>query len=161
MTRNQSIAMQFLSKFKSCSREQLINFTGCSIQDINYLIASNFMVLDEKTKLLHHKIMKKVDVRTAVALDVVRLIKNNIKNCEYSKNFPVIFSIVTKDNLVCDIAVVRGIEQETVFKRLKDYSRADKIIIVLENEQYDKSLINTTKEVLICKYPIQIIDKIN
>lgn len=160
MTKNQNAIMQFLSKFKSCSREQLINFTKCSMQDINYLIASNFIVLDDKTKLLHHK-MKKVDVRTAVALDVVKLIKNDVKDCGYSRNFPVIFSVVTKDNLVCDIAVVRAIEQETVFKRLKDYSKADKIIIVLENENYNKSLINTTKEVLICKYPIEIIDKIN
>lgn len=160
MTKNQNNVMQFLSKFKSCTQEQLIEFTGCSSQDISYLIASNFIVLDDKTKLLHHKI-KKVDVRTAVALDVIRLIKNEIKDCGYSKNFPVIFTTVTTDNQICDIAVVRKIEQETVFKRLKDYSRADKIIIVLENEEYDKSLINSTKEVLICKYPIQIIDKIN
>ena len=160
MTKNQNAIMQFLSKFKSCTQEQLIEFTGCSSQDISYLIASNFIVLDDKTKLLHHKI-KKVDVRTAVALDVIRLIKNEIKDCGYSKNFPVIFTTVTTDNQICDIAVVRKIEQETVFKRLKDYSRADKIIIVLENEEYDKNLINSTKEVLICKYPIQIIDKIN
>lgn len=160
MTKNQNNVMQFLSKFKSCTQEQLIEFTGCSSQDISYLIDSNFIVLDDKTKLLHHKI-KKVDVRTAVALDVIRLIKNEIKDCGYSKNFPVIFTTVTIDNQICDIAVVRKIEQETVFKRLKDYSRADKIIIVLENEEYDKSLINSTKEVLICKYPIQIIDKIN
>ncbi len=160
MTKNQNNVMQFLSKFKSCTQEQLIKFTGCSSQDISYLIASNFIVLDDKTKLLHHKI-KKVDVRTAVALDVIKLIKNEIKDCGYSKNFPVIFTTVTTDNQICDIAVVRKIEQETVFKRLKDYSRADKIIIVLENEEYDKSLINSTKEVLICKYPIQIIDKIN
>lgn len=160
MTKNQNNVMQFLSKFKSCSQEQLIYFTGCSVQDINYLIASNFIVLDERTKLLHHK-MKKVDVRTAVALDVVKLIKNDIKECGYSRNFPVIFSIITIDNVICDIAVVRAIEQETVFKKLKDYSRADKIIIVLENDKYNKSLINTTKEVLICRYPIEIIDKIN
>lgn len=160
MTKNQNDIMQFLSKFKSCSEEQLIFFTGCSLQDINYLIASNFIVKDEKTKLLHHK-MKKVDVRTVVALDVLKSIKDEIKDCGYSRNFPVIFTIVTKDNQICDIAVVRAIEQETVFKKLKDYSRADKIIIVLENDIYNKSLINTTKEVLICKYPIEIIDKIN
>ena len=48
-----------------------------------------------------------------------------------------------------------------LFKKLKDYSNADKIIILLENEQYNKKLINTNKEVLICSYPIKIIDKIN
>ena len=65
MTKNQNIALQFLSKIKSCSDEQLIFFTGCSNQDIKYLIASNFIVKDAKTNLLHHK-MKKVDVRTSV-----------------------------------------------------------------------------------------------
>lgn len=160
MTKKQNDIMQFLSKFKSCNYEQLIDFTGCSVQDIKYLIAANFIVLDDKTKLLHHK-MRKVDVRTAIALDVIKLVKDNIKECMYSRNFPVIFTIITLDNQICDIAVIRKIEQETVLKRLKDYSKADKIIIVLENEKYNKDLINTKQEVLICKYPIQIIDKIN
>lgn len=160
MTKTQNNIMQFLSKFKSCSQEQLIFFTGCSIQDINYLIYSNFIVRDLKTNLLHHK-MKKVDVRTAVALDVVKIIKNEIKDFGYSRNFPVIFSMITLENKTCDIAVVRKIEQEIVFKKLMEYSNADKIIIVLENDNYDKKLINTKKEVLICKYPIEIIDKIN
>ena len=160
MTKTQNNIMQFLSKFKSCSQEQLIFFTGCSIQDINYLISSNFSVRDLKTNLLHHK-MKKVDVRTAVALDVVKIIKNEIKDFGYSRNFPVIFSMITLENKTCDIVVVRKIEQEIVFKKLMEYSNADKIIIVLENDNYDKRLINTKKEVLICKYPIEIIDKIN
>ena len=160
MTKTQNNIMQFLSKFKSCSQEQLILFTGCSIQDINYLISSNFIVRDLKTNLLHHE-MKKVDVRTAVALDVVKIIKNEIKDFGYSRNFPVIFSMITLENKTCDIVVVRKIEQEIVFKKLMEYSNADKIIIVLENDNYDKRLINTKKEVLICKYPIEIIDKIN
>ena len=147
MTKTQNNIMQFLSKFKSCSQEQLIFFTGCSIQDINYLISSNFIVRDLKTNLLHHK-MKKVDVRTAVALDVVKIIKNEIKDFGYSRNFPVIFSMITLENKTCDIAVVRKIEQEIVFKKLMEYSNADKIIIVLENDNYDKRLINTKKEVL-------------
>lgn len=69
--------------------------------------------------------------------------------------------MITLENKTCDIVVVRKIEQEIVFKKLMEYSNADKIIIVLENDNYDKRLINTKKEVLICKYPIEIIDKIN
>ena len=149
MTKTQNNIMQFLSKFKSCSQEQLIFFTGCSIQDINYLISSNFIVRDLKTNLLHHK-MKKVDVRTAVALDVVKIIKNEIKDFGYSRNFPVIFSMITLENKTCDIVVVRKIEQEIVFKKLMEYSNADKIIIVLENDNYDKRLINTKKEAVFC-----------
>lgn len=161
MTKTQSDVLQFLGKFKSSSQEQLVFFTGCTIQDINYLLSSNFIVRDEKTKLFYHK-TKKLDVRTAVALDVIKLIKNDIKDLRYSRHFPVIFTATTQENQTCDVAVIRHIEQEAVFKELeKKYSRADKIIIVLENNDYNKSLINTTKEVLICKYPIEIIDKIN
>ena len=160
MTKAQNSALQFLSKFKSCSEEQLMFFTNCSIQDIKYLISSNLIIKDERTKLLYLK-MKKVDVRTAVALDVVNMIKNDIKDIGYSKRFPVIFTVLTNEKIVCDIAVVRHIEQDTVFKKLRDYSNADKIIIVLENNQYNRKLINTNKEVLICSYPIKIIDKIN
>ncbi len=161
MTKIQSEMLQFLGKFKSCTEEQLIYFTKCTIQDINMLITSNLVVKDEKTKLLYLKLKKRVDVRTSIALDVVRKIKKHIKQLGYSKNFPVIFTAITKDNKICDIAVIRHIEQESVFKKLKDYSDADKIIIVLENEKYDRNTINTDKEVLICKYPIEIIDKIN
>ena len=160
MTKVQNNILQFLSKFKSCSQEQLVFFTNCTIQDIQYLISSNLILKDERTKLLYLK-MRKVDVRTAVALDVVKMIKNDIRDIGYSKRFPVIFTIVTNEQKVCDIAVIRHIEQDTVFKKLRDYSNADKIILVLENEQYNKELINTNKEVLICSYPIKIIDKIN
>ena len=72
-----------------------------------------------------------------------------------------IFTVITTENKVCDIAVIRHIEQETVFKKLDNYSRADKIIMVLENDNYNKNLIDTTKEVLICLYPIKIVDVIN
>ena len=68
MTKVQNNILQFLSKFKSCSEEQLIYFTNCTTKDIKYLISSNLIIKDERTKLLYLK-MKKVDVRTAVALD--------------------------------------------------------------------------------------------
>ena len=161
MNKKQNEMLQFLSKFKSCTEEQLIFFTNGTMQDINYLLTSNLIVKDERTKLLYLKVKRKVDVRTSVALDVIKEIKNNIKDFGYSRNFPVIFNAVTNENKTCDIAVIRHIEQETVFKKLKEYSNADKIIIVLENSEYNKSIINTKKEVLICTYPIKIIDKIN
>ena len=84
MTNVQNNILHFLSKFKSCSEEQLIFFTNCSTQDISYLLKNNLIVKDDKTKLLYLK-MKKVDVRTAVALDVIKLIKNDIK--DIVKNF--------------------------------------------------------------------------
>lgn len=161
MTKIQNDILQFLSTFKSCNEEQLKFFTKCTIQDINFLVHTNLIVKDEKTRLLYLKIRRKADVRTAVALDVVKAFYKDIKSIGYSRYFPVIFSLITNDNVYCDIAVVRNIEQDAVFKRLNEYSNADKIILVLENDKYNKKLLNTNKEVLICTYPIAIIDKIN
>ena len=160
MTKKENEVLHFLSKYKSSSDEQLIYFTGCSKNDINHLVALNHITRDEKTKLLHLK-CKKLDVRTVVALDVIKIIRKEIKECKYGKKYPVIFTTVTNDNKICDIIVVRKIEQEALFEKLKDYSNADKIIIVLESEKYTKTKINTTKEVLICTYPIKIIAKYN
>ena len=160
MTKTQNEVLQFLSKFKSANDNQLMYFTGCKLKDINFLISSNYVVRDEKTKILYLR-LKKLDVRTVVALDVVKLIDKEIKECKYSRKFPVIFTTITNDNKVCDIAVVRNLEQETVFSKLKEYSNADKIIIVLESDKYRKVKLNTTKEVLLCSYPIKIIAKYN
>jgi hypothetical protein len=160
MIKKQNEILQFLSKYKSCTVNQLIFFTKCSMEDIKYMINSNYIVKDEKTGLLRHK-LKQLDIRTAIALDVIKDIQNNIKDCVYSKNFPVILTVITNENTTCDIAVVRHIEQETVFTKIEKYSKADKIIVVLENEEYDRTMVNTRKEVLICTYPIKIIDKIN
>lgn len=160
MTKKENEILQFLSKYKSATDNQLMHFTGCSMQDIKYLISLNYLLRDEKTKILYLK-LKKLDVRTVVALDVLKLIQKEIKECKYSRKFPVIFTTVTTDNKICDIAVVRNIEQEAVFGKLKEYTNADKIIIVLESDKYIKTKINTNKEVLICTYPIKIIAKIN
>lgn len=160
MIKSQNAILEFLSKYKSCTLDQLMFFTKCSLQDIKHLISLNYIVKDEKTRLLHHR-LKPLDIRTAVALDVIKDIQNDVKDFWYSKNFPVIFTVTTNENTTCDIAVVRNIEQNTVFSNIERYSKADKIIIVLDNNNYDKSKLNTTKEVLICTYPIKIIDKIN
>lgn len=160
MTNKQSEIVQFLSKYKSSTEEQLIFFTQGTLQDINYLLSEKLIIKDEKTKIFYLR-MKKLDVRAAVALDVIKAISKEIKEFHPSKKFPVMLTAITNENLICDIVVVRGIEQEMVFKKIKEYSNADKIIVVLENNQYKRSLINTKKEVLICTYPIKIVDKIN
>ena len=161
MNKKQNEIIEFLSKFKSCNLEQLIFFTNCTKHDINYLLTEKLILKDKDTRLLYLKMRKRPDVRTAVALDVVKSIKDEVLSIQYSNKYPIIFNVVTHDRVYCDIAVVRSLEQDSFFKKLRDYPVADKIIIVLESEQYNKRLINTNKEVLICTYPIKIIDKFN
>ena len=161
MTKNQERILEFLRKFKSCTEEQLILFVKCTIQDIKYLININLIVKDDKTGLLKLRITKNFDLKTCIALDVVKYIEKYIKEIEYSKNYPVIFNIITDCNEICDIAVVRNIEQVSFFTRLNDYTNADILIAVLENNKYDRRQINFKNQIIICTYPIQIIDKIN
>ena len=160
MTDKQKAILDFLSKFKSATMEQIVFFTKCSIQDIKELINLKYIIKDEKTNLLRHRV-KHLDVRTAVALDVIKDIYKDVKDFKYSIHHPIILTALTKDNLICDIAVVRSIEQNTVFEKLDTYTKADKIIIVLDSENYDKKRIKTKKEVLICTYPIKIIGTVN
>ena len=160
MTDKQEKVLEFLSKFKSATEEQIIFFTGASINDIKLLLNLKHIIKDEKTNLIRHRV-KHLDVRTAVALDVIKDIYKSVKEIKYSIHHPVILSVLTKDNLVCDIAVIRHFEQNTVFEKLDTYTKADKIILVLDSEDFDKKRIKTKREVLVCTYPIKIIGKIN
>ena len=55
MTKKQNEILQFLSKFKSASIDQLEFFTKCSVQDINYLISEGLILKDE---IMNYKIIK-------------------------------------------------------------------------------------------------------
>ena len=50
MTKKQNEMLQFLSKFKSCTEEQLIFFTGGMMQDINYLMKVTMFKNKEKDR---------------------------------------------------------------------------------------------------------------
>ena len=163
MNDRQVKVIEFLSRYRCATFEQLAFFTGCTKQDICGLLNLNHIVKDEKTNLFRHK-LKNIDTRMGVALDVLMIVyKNNVKYYEPSTKYPVILTITTKQNVTCDIVVLREIEYDAFYEKVDRYSKADKIILVLQGdgEDFNKYKLKTKKEVLICKYPIEIFDKFN
>lgn len=158
MNKKQSEVMQFLLKIDCCKEEQLINFLDCSKEDITYLL-NNKLIL-RKDDLIYSKIREKVfDIRYCIATEVLSLYKGKIQNLKKGR-YPVLVEFIV-DGISCDVIVAKNIEQESIFKDLYKISDADSIIIVLENPSYNRENIKTNKECLICKYPLEIIDKLN
>ena len=158
MNKKQSEVMQFLLKFDCCKEEQLINFLDCSKEDIAYLLNEKLII--KKDDLIYSKIKEKVfDIRYCIAIEVLCLYKDKIQSLKKGK-YPVLVEFVV-DGISCDVIVAKNIEQESIFKDLYKISNADSIIIILENPTYNKENIKTKKQCLICKYPLEIIDKLN
>jgi len=158
LNKKQSEIMQFLLKVDCCKEEQLINFLDCSKEDIVYLL-NNKLIL-KKDDLIFSKLREKVyDIRYCIATEVLNLYKEKIQSIKKGK-YPVLVEFIV-DGISCDVIVAKNIEQESIFRDLYKLSNADTIIMVLENPCYNRELIKTKKECLICKYPLEIIDKFN
>lgn len=159
MNRKQSEIMQFLLKVDCCKEEQLINFLDCSKEDIIYLL-NNKLIL-KNGDLIYCKIREKIfDIRYCIVTEVLCIYKDKIQGLKKGR-YPVLVEFVVKDGISCDVIVAKKIEQENIFKNLYKISDADSIIIVVENPSYTKENIKTNKKCLICKYPLEIIDKVN
>ena len=158
MNKKQSEVMQFLLKVDCCKEEQLMNFLDCSKEDITYLLNNKLILRNDD--LIYSKIREKVyDIRYCIVTEILSLYKGNIQSLKKGR-YPVLVEFVV-DGISCDVIVAKNIEQESIFKNLYRISDADSIIIILENPLYNKENIKTKKECLICKYPLEIIDKIN
>ncbi len=159
MNKKQNEIIQFLLEIICCKENQLINFLDCSKEDVKMLLNNKIIV--KKDGIIYSKIRERViDVRYCIATEILIKYKNSIK--EYKKGkYPVLLSFIA-NNTRCDIIIAKKIEQETILKNLDEMSNGEKVIIVLEDvNEYDKELITSTKKCLICKYPLEIIDKIN
>lgn len=159
MTKKQSEVMQFILNFKTATEEQIIKLTGCSTQDISYLLTNKLILKDRESGLIYHKI-RGIDVKFMIALDLICIYQKDLQS--YSKGkFPVIISFIAY-NTSYDIIVAKKIEQNRICEMLDEISFSDKIILVIENkETLDVSYIKTDRECLICIYPLQIIKKVN
>ena len=159
MNKKQNEVLQFLLTFKTATEEQLIKLTNCSIQDINYLLTNKLIMKDKDTNMIYHK-LKGLDVKFMVALDIICKYKPDIQSYGKAK-FPVIvtFSI---QNITYDVIIAKTIEQKRIFEMVDEVSFSDRIIFVIENKEvYDISEIKTSRECLICTYPLKIIGKVN
>lgn len=158
MNKKQNEIMQFLLKINCCKEEALIEFLDCTKEDIAYLLNNKLLV--KNNDIIYSKLRERnLDLRYCIVAEILVKYKNYIEQYKKEK-YPVLFSFIAFGEK-CDIIIAKSIEQDIILSGLDETSDADKIIIVLENPIYNKDIIKTKKECLICKYPLEIIDSIN
>lgn len=159
MNKKQNEVLQFLLSFKTATENQIIKLTNCSTEDINYLLTNKLILKDKNTNMIYHK-LRGLDIKFMIALDVVCKYQSNIQSFLKGK-FPVIITFVI-ENITYDVIVAKTIEQKRIFEMLDEVSHSDRIILIIENkEKYDISDIRTSRECLICSYPLKVIGKVN
>lgn len=159
MNEKQHKIAKLLWNFNSLREQHVIKICGCTKEDINVLIANKVLVREEKTGLIRYR-TKEVNNRNVVAFDVVMEYLD--RNPEIKKGkFPVNVTMQTK-YISYDIIAVKKEEVETLYEMIDTISSADKIIIIIETNNYIKREIKTKRECYICTYPpLDIVDKLN
>lgn len=159
MNKKQNEVLQFLLKYNTAREEQIMQLTKCSKADLDYLLSNKLIEKNNNTNLYFHK-LRGLDIKFSIALDIICKNEKNISNF-YKGRFPVII-FFDVENTTFDVIVAKTIEQTRIFQELDKISFADKIIIIIENqEKFNITDINTDREVLICTYPLKIIAKVN
>lgn len=158
MNEKQNKISKLLWDFESLREEHILKICGCTKNDIDLLIANKVLVR-EKSGIIKHR-MKGINNRNVVAFDVVMEYLD--RNPEIKKaRFPVNVTLKTK-YIKYDIIVIKESEVPKLYEEIDTNSKADKVIIIIETNNYMKRKINTKRECLVCTYPpLKIVDKLN
>lgn len=159
MTDMQNKIAKLLWDFHSLKEEQIIKVCNCTQHDIDVLTVKKVLVRDKKTKIVRHK-AKGINKRNIVAFEVV--MEYLERNPEIIKgNFPVNVTLQTKYTSY-DIIFIKEDEVDKLYEEIDTKSNADKIIIIIETNNYVKKKINTKRTCGICTYPpLATVDKLN
>ena len=161
MTEKQNKIAKLLWDFESLREKHIINICGCDRNDIDLLVAKNIICRENSKSILYHK-LKSINNRNIVSFDVVMEYLDRCSNIRKAKH-PINVSFDV-ESIKYDIIAIREIETEKLFEDIDKISQANKVIIIIQTNTYEKRNINTNKECLICIYSdneIKIVDKIN
>ena len=151
---------KLLWDFQSLREEHVLKICNCTENDINCLIASKVINKEKNTKILNYNNKKEVNNRNIVAFDVVMEYLDRNPKLKKAKH-PINVSMKT-DEFTYDIIAIKEIETDTLFEKIDEISKADKVIIIIETKQYIKKFINTKRPCYVCSYPPLVIEeKIN
>lgn len=151
---------KLLWDFQSLREEHVLKICNCTENDINCLIANKVLIKDKNTKILNYNNKQEVNNRNIVAFDVVMEYLDRNPKLNKAK-YPINVSMKT-DEFTYDIIAIKEIETDTLFEKIDEISKADKVIIIIETKQYIKKIINTKRPCYICTYPpLEIVDRIN
>ena len=161
MNDKQKQIVKLLWDFQSLREVHLKQICDCDETDINFLIANKAIIRDKTTKILKYNNNKGVNFRNVVAFDVVMEYLDRNPKIKKGKH-PVNVTVET-NKYSYDIIAVKEIEQETLFERIDEVSKSDRVIIIIETKkEYQEKFVNTKRPCYICTYPLlKIVDGIN
>ena len=159
MNDKQKQIVKLLWDFSSLREEHIFKICNCTENDINFLIANRAIIKDKKTKILRYS-NKEINNRNIVAFDVVMEYLN--RNPQFKKaKYPINVTMKTQD-YTYDIIAIKEIEMNTLFEKLDERSKSDRVIIIIETRQYIAKHIGTKRPCYICTYPpLEIVDRRN
>lgn len=159
MSEKKNKIAKLLWDFNSLREDHIMKICGCSKDDIDYLITKKVLERVKNTGIVRHR-SKEVNNRNVVAFDVVMEYLERDPKIEKAK-FPVNVTLKTQYTTY-DIIAIKEQEVENLYENIDTISTADKIIIIIETNNYIKRNINTNRECYICTYPpLEIVDKLN
>lgn len=159
MNEKQNKIAKLLWDFQSLREEHIMKICECSKNDIDVLIVNKVLVKDKKTGIIKYR-TKEVNNRNIVAFDVVMEYLD--RNPEIKKGkYPINVSMKTR-YIKYDIIAIKEEEMDNLYENIDSISNADKLIIIIETNNYIKKKINTKRECYICTFPpLEIVDKLN
>ena len=115
------------------------------------------MQVNDKQKQISKLLWDFQSLREEHVLKICNCTENDI-NCLIANK------VLTKDKntKILNYNAIKEIETDTLFEKIDEISKADKVIIIIETKQYIKKMINTKRPCYICSYPpLEIEEKIN
>lgn len=163
MTEKQNKVAKLLWDFESLRENQVLSICQCDRNDIDWLVAKNIICRDKDNKdILYHK-LRNIKNRNIVAFDVVLEYLDRCSDIRRGNRHPINVSFNVQ-NIKYDIIAIKEIEIEKLYNDIDNISQSNKVIIIIETNNYIPQKINTNRECLICTYSrneIKIVDKLN
>lgn len=159
MNEKQKQILKLLWEFQSLRENQILKICKCTEVDINYLIANRVIIKEKNTKILRYN-GKEINSRNIAAFDVVMEYLERRPKLKKGK-YPISVSMEI-EKVTYDIIAIKEIEINTLFEKIDEISKSDKVIVIIESKEYLKKAINTKRPCCICVYPnLKIVDMIN
>lgn len=150
MNEKQNKIAKLLWDFQSLREEHILKVWGCSINDIDVLVANKVLVRDKKTNIIRYR-TKEINNRNVAAFDVVMDYLERNPEIKKGKH-PVNVTLKTR-YVSYDIIAIKEQEVDNLYQNIDTISKADKLIIIIETKNYMKRKINTKRPCYICTFP--------
>ena len=150
MNDNQNKILKLLWQFNSLREEHIIKICKCTSNDIDLLISKKRLERERGNNIIKYR-AKEINSRNIAAFDVVMEYLDRDPEIQKGKR-PVNVTMKTKYTTY-DIIAVKEDEVDNLFQNIDSISSADKVIIIIQTQNFVMKEINTKRECCICTFP--------